>query len=187
MKKNISKLLFKTTNTFKRYFKTKLLCYYIHGCNYQYNIVFPIKVASSIQHLSNIKCDEDFLIAAKERFHYGQILYYCCDKNAIVGYGWKASNNSIFYVWEIANNIHFSQNVEILYNFFVYPKYRRRGIYKSILHYIINHSSEESLLVIYADSNNIGSNKAIVECGFHLIDTLSFFSNKITRFTPKKD
>lgn len=163
----------------RRFCKTKLYCYYTSGSNYQFKVVFPIETATSLDHLSGFASNDVFLNNAMHRFDIGQKLFFCHDNNNIIGYGWKAPLTQKIYVWEIANSIHFQQPVDVLYDFYVNPNYRRKGIYKSILHYIINDDIEQTLMVIYADINNYPSNKAINECGFHYIHTISFTHNVI--------
>lgn len=162
---------------YQRYLKTQLYLYYTRGARYQYEKVFPIDIATSLHQLSSFVCDKDFMIIAKHRFSLGQTLFYCYDNNVIVGYGWKVSRINQFYAWEIGNNIHFHQPVDVLYDFYVYPDYRRRGIYKSILRFIANTSIENVLMVIYAETANDPSNTAIRECGFHLVKTINFVSS----------
>ena len=173
---NITKIIL---YNYKRFFKTKLYCYYTRGTNYQFKVLFPIETAESLRHLSNYVCDDVLLRNAKRRFDLGQILFFCHDNNNIIGYGWKVPTTKMIYVWEVANNIHFQQPVDVLYDFYVNPNYRRKGIYKSILHYIINDNVGKSLMVIYANTLNFPSNKAIKDCGFHYIHTISFINNVI--------
>ncbi len=169
----------KILENFKRYFKTKLYCYYIKGSNYQFEVVFPIDTAVSLKDLSDFVCNDVLLRNAKHRFDLGQKLYFCYDNKILVGYGWKVPITQKIYVWEIANSIHFQQPVDVLYDFYVNPNYRRKGIYKSLLNYIINDGDDKTLMVIYANTLNIPSNKAIKACGFRNIRTISFIHNLI--------
>lgn len=181
-KKNGSRVKRIILSAYERFFKTTLFCYYINKSKYQYNEVYPISVASSIEQLSEVCCDEGFRQLAKERFDLGHRLIYCCENATLIGYGWRVNNIQSFYAWEIANDIMFPQPVDVLYDFFVDPSYRKRGIYKSLLHFIINDSSGKSLLAIYADSTNVPSNKAIISCGFHFVTKLKHFSNRINNY-----
>ena len=117
-----------------RYCRCKLLCYYIRGSKYQYNEVYPIKVASSIEQLTEVYCEDSFRELAKKRFNLGHRLFYCCDNNELIAYGWLTGYTTTYYAWEIANEIIFHQSVAVLYDSFVSPNYRRRGIQKSLLH-----------------------------------------------------
>lgn len=176
---NGSRLKVKILMGFKRFFKTTLYCYYIKSRRYQFEEIFPIQVASSICQLSEIKCDDSFLKIAIERFNSGHRLFYCCDNGILIAYGWLTECLTSYYAWEIANDIQFPQSVDVLCDFYVDPNYRRRGIYKSLLHFIINDCTEKKLLSIYAESTNVPSIKAIKSCGFRFVSKLTHFSNKI--------
>lgn len=178
-KRNGSSIKVKILTAFERYFKTTLLCYYIKSSKYKYKEVFPIQVASSISQLSDISCDASLLQNAIKRFESGHQLFYCCDNGVLVGYGWRVVGVLSYYAWEIASDICFKQSVDVLYDFFVNKDYRKRGIYKSLLHFIINNSEDNSILAIYAEASNIPSIKAIISCGFRFVSKLTHFSNKI--------
>lgn len=176
---NILRLGIKVYLIYKRYFKTRLKCYYTRGNKHQFNIVIPIQSARSVQQLPTFNFDNAFLQTAYNRFKLNHQLFFCVDNNIIVGYGWKATGLRKFYAWEIAHNVIFNQAVDVMYDFFVDEKYRRKGIYKSMLHYIINDATKNSILFIYAETANYPSNKAIEDCGFQYIDTVNNLSNKI--------
>ena len=165
---------------YHRYFKTVLCVYIIKRSSCPSNETYQIRVAESLYQLSTIKCNDDFLRTAQKRFSIGHRLFFYCDNEKIVGTGWITRKTSSFYAWEIANAIHFQNSVEVLYDFYVHPDFRRRGIYKSLLRSIINDSIEkDSLFAIYAESSNYASNKAIVDTGFELVGQLSHFSNNV--------
>lgn len=174
--RNIYRLVY---TTFNRYCRCTLLCYYIRGRKYQYEEVFPVKIASSLGQLTKVCCDDAFRKQANYRFNLGHRLFYCCDKETLIAYGWLTGYTTSYYAWEIANNIIFHHSVAVLYDSYVNPNYRRRGIQKSLLHSRINNCEEGTLLVVYAESTNIPSNKAIISCGFSFVAKLTHFSNKI--------
>lgn len=178
-KESISRIMVKILTAFKRVFSTTLYCYYVKSSRYQFDEVIPIQVASSICQLSDIKCDDYFLQIAIEKFKSGHRLFYCCDNGHLIAYGWLAECLTSYYAWEIANDIQFPQSVDVLCDFYVNPNYRRKGIYKSLLHFMINDCTEKKLLSIYAESTNVPSNKAIISCGFRFVSKLTHFSNKI--------
>lgn len=172
----------KLYNSYKRVFKNKFYCYYIYGGGRQFQILYPIGTATSLCQLSHFVCDKSFIDNANHRFLLGHILYYCHDKKTIIGYGWKIPNVKKNYAWEIASMIHFKNPVDILYDFYVNPNYRRRGIYKSLLNFIVNCSTNKSKIIIYAEITNYPSNKAIKECGFNYFKKISFLSSHLSLF-----
>ena len=178
-KKKGSRIKVKIITAYERYFKTRLFCYYVKSSKYQFKEVYPIQVASSICQLSDIRCDDTFLQTAIDRFKSGHRLFYCCDNGTLIAYGWLTGYTTTYYAWEIANIIIFHQPVAVLYDSFVSPNYRRRGIQKSLIHARINWNNEGVLLAVYAESTNVPSIKAITSCGFRLVSKLTHFSNKI--------
>jgi GNAT superfamily N-acetyltransferase len=164
---------------FHRFFKNELLCYYIRGSKYDYDEIFPIRKASRINHLIGVVCDDAFRNIAQKRFDIGHSLFYCCDDNVLIAYGWKTGITMSYYSWEIANSINFQQSVIVLYDSFVSPNYRRRGIQKSLIHARINDCEDGTIVAVYAEPLNIASNKAISHCGFSLVAKLTHFSHKI--------
>lgn len=178
-KRNCSRIKILILTAFERFFHTALYCYYIKSCKYQYKVVYPIQKASSIHQLSDIKCDDSFLKDAVEKFKSGHRLFFCSDNGNLIAYGWLTNSITSYYAWEIANTIHFNQPVMVLYNSFVSPNYRRRGIQKSLIHARINENIEGVLLAVYAESTNIPSIKAITSCGFSFVAKLTHFSNRV--------
>ena len=173
----VSRVVNKLTTTFKRYLSNCLCCYSIKANNYEYKISFPICTISSLEELSKIECENDFVAVAKIRISAGHQLVCCCDNNRIIASGWHAKDVSNFYAWEIAGDIKFHNPVDVLYDFYVKPTYRGKGIYQSLLHFIINNSMADKVLVIYAEKSNKISNLAILKCGFHILTTITHFNN----------
>lgn len=178
---NVSRIIDKILILYRRYFQTTLYLYYIKGSNYEWKEVYPIYVATTILQLSNVCCDDAFRRLAERRFHYGQHLIFSCDNATIIGYGWRIPITKAIYSQEIANDILFPKPIDVLYDFYVNPNYRKRGLYKSLLHFIINNSTENTRLVIYVESTNNPSIKAINSCGFRFVSKVTHFSNKVKK------
>jgi len=165
--------------TFQRYFKKKILCYYSRSKKHSFEEIFPIMKANNLDEMNGIVLNETFRINAAKRFDLGHRIYYCCDKNNLIAYGWKTGITKSYYSWEIANKIYFNKPVYLLYDSYVNPVYRRRGIQKSLLHARMNDCEEGSLIAVYAEPSNTPSIKAITNCGFKPVGILTHFSSTI--------
>ncbi len=98
-----------------------------------------------------------------------------------LSYGWiyKFTKESIFNLEEISIKIKSLNGNYILYDFLTNSKYRNKGFYKKLLNIIISILPRDSILLIYALSSNIASNKGILASGFNYLSTYSYKSKKI--------
>ena len=140
-----------------------------------------ITIASSLEELSELTSIDsiDDIDVYVQRFKEGDTLYYLADKSRIIARGWLKENTDSFYVWETACSIHFDNKVSVLYDFYVVPGYRKRGLYKKLLIGIVGNHNDKDILVIYALNSNKISLHTIEKCGFKKIGTFCFFSRRI--------
>ena len=172
------KITDKISTQIHRLFLDKCLVFMISGENA--DIGTNVQIAKSIKELnekiSNTEIDEETLT---ERFNDSDELYYLEESGQMVAYGWVRKNATDFYVYETACTVSFSKNVNVLYDFYVNPSFRRKGYYSSLLKTIISVSEKNERLIIYALSTNENSIKGIKKSGFSFVGEVSYFKRKI--------
>jgi len=101
-----------------------------------------------------------------KRYHYNRFMrgdYFHCllNNDHLYCSGWSTSKD--IYVSEVNKSLEVNGRV-VLYDYYTPNKYRRRGKYQELLNSII--SNLNTVVFIYALSNNFASNKAIKKVGF---------------------
>ena len=176
----VSRAINKLRATFNRNYTNQVLCF---ADGREINPVqpsFPIQAAVTSEALTNLDLPSHFMDFAMQRLNNGTELIYCCEDETLIAYGWRTKNVNRFYVYEIAGDIVFDKPVDVLYDFVVLPQYRNRGIYKSMLRFLLSTRTVGRHSVIYADSDNAASLKVIRVCGFQEVGKVSHFSRRCT-------
>lgn len=112
-----------------------------------------------------------------DRFKYENASFCCLSENKkIISWGW-ISHKDTFFIEEINRELSFDKQT-ILFDFVTSLEFRNRGYYKKLLNAIINYFPSEKLL-IYANSNNFPSLRAIEKVGFKPMMKVNAFYTKI--------
>lgn len=163
----------------RRYLKNKCEVYVMYPEQRRnedkYNEAYPIKVNPDICVVPE-KLKQNF----SERIYSGEKCYFVEVSGKVVAYGWRSGTPKvIFYVYEIAGSMQLSTDAYILYDFWVSPEYRRKGIYKNMLQKMISDIGPDGKSVIYAEIDNYASSKAILSVGFQHCGQISFVRKRI--------
>ena len=108
-----------------------------------------------------------------KRYHYNRFkanCYFLCllnESSKILSYGWKGEEKD-FYISEIDKTIDNSGKI-MLFDFVTPQKFRNRGYYTELLKQVKTYFSDQSI-AIFAEENNIASNKVIQKLGFQRSD-----------------
>jgi GNAT superfamily N-acetyltransferase len=107
---------------------------------------------------------DQFLQTAQSRLSSGDRCYVLEQDGRPVGVGWGALRSPI-PLSELGIELYFEENIMCLYDLAIFPDYRGKGLYMKLL-YGIGAVSERKFLLIYADRDNVPSNRGIVRAGF---------------------
>lgn len=108
-------------------------------------------------------------------FNDGSKLLALKKKNSFVALGWKKNISSFWKISEIDKYVNFKKKI-ILFNFWVFKKYRQKGYYSKMLSLIKNLNTKKKF-IIYALDSNKSSNKGIIKADFKLIKKISKFND----------
>ena len=104
-----------------------------------------------------------------KRFKNKYILLVLFYKKKFVCCGWMHEGTS-WYISEINKNFKI-KNFILFFDFFTFPKFRKKSFYKKILILIRNKRTQKPFL-IYCLSSNSNSKKGILNAGFNLKDKI---------------
>ena len=139
-----------------------------------------MSLSYEIKLLTNSRTIPEGLQIFEDRLQSGELCYYVEINGRTVAYGWRSAKPKLrFYVWEIARNMDLSTDAYILYDFWTAPQYRGRGIYKDMLRKIISDIGADGKSIIFAETGNAASKKAIRDIGFQPCGQISFVRKKI--------
>ena len=139
-----------------------------------------MSLSYEVKLLTNDKTIPEGLQLFEDRLRSGELCYYVEMDGGVVAYGWRSVKPELyFYVWEIARNMELSTDAYILYDFWTVSQYRNRGIYKDMLRKIISDIGADGKSIIFAETGNAASKKAIRDVGFQLCGQISFVRKKI--------
>ena len=110
-----------------------------------------------------------------KNFTNGNKLLALKKKNSFVALGWKNNTSSYWKISEIDKYVFFKKKI-ILFNFFVFKKYRQKGYYSKMLSLIKNLNTKKKFIIYALDSNKI-SNKGIIKADFKLLKRISKFND----------
>ena len=135
-----------------------------------------LKEYSSIDEIRSQKI-RDFLKIRNliDRFSKGNTLYVLKKGLNLIGFGWKNSNTSNWYISEIDKYFYFKNKI-ILFDFFIFKNFRNQGYYTKMLSLIKNKNTKKKF-IIYTLSTNKKSIKGILKAGFKLKKKLSKFND----------
>lgn len=135
-----------------------------------------IILLTTVNELESVFCTSVIFRVIKEELSRGSLAYCYIYQGEVVHYSFLANNEIKVYTSEILGNISFSKSLYI-YNCYTNEKHRGKGIFKSILNYIINNCpGDESFISIAATKDNISSNSVIRSLGFNLNKTINLRS-----------
>ena len=106
-----------------------------------------------------------------KNFTQGSKLLVLKKNNSLVALGWKNNTISHWNISEIEKHVFFKRKI-ILFNFWVFKKYREKGYYSKMLYLIKNLNTKKKFIIYALDSNKI-SNKGIKKANFKLINQIS--------------
>ena len=106
-----------------------------------------------------------------KNFTQGSKLLVLKKNNSLLALGWKNNTISRWNISEIDKYVFFKRKI-ILFNFWVFKKYREKGYYSKMLYLIKNLNTKKKFIIYALDSNKI-SNKGITKANFKLINQIS--------------
>lgn len=123
---------------------------------------------------------ENLRVVFSKRLQNGEKCYFVEIDGKMIAYGWRSGIPKVdFFVYEVAVNMQLSTDAYILYDFWVAPEYRRKGIYRNMLSKMVEDIGTDGKSVIYAETNNVASRKAISNIGFLTCGKISFLRKRI--------
>lgn len=175
------KILCKINELYHRIFTNKCIVFLIKKAH---DVIAPEDIYQvgnwETFELHNIRVEHDLKDILCKRFAEGETLYFATHQGRMISHGWRKRGIKNFYVYEIGCQVTFTQDITMLYDFWVEDTYRGQGIYKKMLTKIIADSKKQEDLVIFAEKNNTASLKGICSVGFEYIREISFLKRKIS-------
>lgn len=170
------RIIKKVINTTKRYLTNRCDVF----------VMYPehsgsMRVSYEVKLLIDGKAIPERLQLFEDRLRSGELCYYVEMDGEVAAYGWRSAKPELrFYVWEIARHMELSTDAYFLYDFWTAPKYRNQGIYKNMLRAMIRDIGPDGKSIIFAETTNTASKKAIHDVGFQPCGQISFVRKKIT-------
>lgn len=98
------------------------------------------------------------------RFSEGSVLFVLKKKNLLIGLGWQNSKKLFWDILEIRKKILFKNKI-ILFDFFIFNQYRKKGYYSKML-FLIKNQDVKRKFIIYALKTNKNSIRGILKANF---------------------
>ena len=109
------------------------------------------------------------------RFSEGNTLCTLKKGQLTIGLGWKNNNSSNWYISEV-DKYFLLKNKIILFDFWMFKQYRKKGYYSKML-FLIKNEITKKKFIIYSLSTNKSSIKGILRAGFKLKKKISKFND----------
>lgn len=119
----------------------------------------------------------------RDRFLKNEICCVLERDSEVLTYGW-VNPNRMHHLGELAVNVNYSENTEMLYNFETDPKHRGKGLYPYLLSRICERNNK--FKIIYALAHNGSSIKGIRKASFLPLGTVYGINrNKVHQLLQK--